>query len=69
VRIQLTVALIAYLLLRIAHAAQCAIESPLEFARLARANLMHRTSIEQLSRPPPPPPPRPICEQLALALA
>ena len=42
VRIQIAVALIAFLLLRMAQAAQTAIASPLAFARLVRANLMHR---------------------------
>jgi Transposase DDE domain/Domain of unknown function (DUF4372) len=68
VRIQLAVALIAYLLLRIAHTAQKAIASPLTFARLVRTNLMHRKAIDQLSQPEPPPL-RPPSDQLALALA
>ena len=41
-RIQIAVALIAFLLLRLAQAAQHAVESPLAFARLVRTNLMHR---------------------------
>jgi hypothetical protein len=53
VRIQIAVALIAYLLLRIAHAAQMAIDSPLSFARLVRANLMHFKSIHDLGPGPP----------------
>jgi hypothetical protein len=55
VRVQIAVALIAYLLLRIAHAAQQAVASPLAFARLVRANLMHFRSIHDLGpqrRPP-----------------
>jgi IS4 transposase len=48
VRIQIAVALIAFLLLRLAHDANKVIESPLAFARLIRANLMHRRSIAQL---------------------
>lgn len=56
VRIQLAVALIAFLLLRLAQETQNAIESPLAFARLVRANLMHRRSINRLGEPPPPPP-------------
>jgi hypothetical protein len=56
VRAQLAVALIAFLLLRIAHASQTTIESPLTFARLARSNLMHFRSIHHLIRPQPPPP-------------
>jgi IS4 transposase len=52
VRIQIAVALIAFLLLRLAQAAQKAIRSPLVFARLVRANLMHRRSIQNLLGPP-----------------
>jgi IS4 transposase len=48
VRLQIAVALIAFVLLRLAQATQDAIESPLTFARLVRANLMHRRSIDQL---------------------
>jgi IS4 transposase len=53
VRIQIAVALIAYLLLRMAHAAQSSVGSLLTFARLVRANLMHLRSIHDLDRPPP----------------
>ena len=53
VRIQIAVALIAYLLLRMAHAAQCRVTSLLTFARLVRVNLMHLRSIHELDRPPP----------------
>jgi IS4 transposase len=48
VRIQIAVALIAFLLLRLAHDANKIVESPLAFARLIRANLMHRRSIAEL---------------------
>lgn len=51
VRIQIAVALIAFLLLRMAHAAQKAVQSPLTFARLIRANLMHRRQIDRLLQP------------------
>ena len=54
VRIQLTVALIAYLLLRIAQAKQRAIQSPLTFARLVRSNLMHYKTLHDLADPEPP---------------
>ena len=54
VRIQIAVALIAFLLLRLAHAAQRAIPSLLGFARLVRANLMHRRPVDRLLDPPPP---------------
>jgi IS4 transposase len=54
VRIQIAVALIAYLLLRMAHAAQKVVASLLAFARLVRANLMHFKSIHDLRAQPPP---------------
>jgi len=53
VRIQIAVALIAFLLLRMAQALQKAIPSPIVFSRLIRANLMHRRSIDDLLKPPP----------------
>jgi hypothetical protein len=53
VRIQIAVALIAYLLLKLAKDAVKIVESPLAFARLVRANLMHRRALDQLLRPPP----------------
>ena len=48
VRLQIAVALIAFVLLRLAQATQDAIKSPLAFARLVRTNLMHRRRIDQL---------------------
>lgn len=48
VRIQIAVALIAFLLLRLVQAAQKSIQSPLAFARLVRVNLMHRRPIDRL---------------------
>ena len=53
VRIQIAVALIAFLLLRLAQATQNDIKSPLAFARLVRTNLMHRRRIDQLLTTPP----------------
>jgi len=53
VRIQIAAALIAYLLLHMARAAQSKVASLLTFARLVRANLMHLRSIHDLDRPPP----------------
>jgi len=53
VRIQIAVALIAFLLLRLAQATQKAIKSPLAFARLVRANLMHRRRLDRLIRSEP----------------
>ena len=52
VRIQITVALIAFLLLRLAHDANKIVQSPLAFARLIRTNLMHRRSIAELLQQP-----------------
>jgi hypothetical protein len=54
VRIQIAVALIVFLLLRMAHTAQSAVTSLLTFTRLVARNLMHRRSIENLLEPPPP---------------
>ena len=64
VRIQIAVALIAFLLLRLAQAAQRTVHSPLAFARLVRANLMHRRRIDRLLQTDLPPPLNP--NQLAL---
>ncbi|MGD9805012.1 MAG: IS4 family transposase, partial [Hyphomicrobiaceae bacterium] len=61
-------ALIAYLLLRIAHAAQRWIASPLELARLVRVNLLHRRSVAEIACPRPPPP-QSQPQQLKLAFA
>jgi hypothetical protein len=52
VAIQIAVALIAFLLLRLAQAAQTAVKTPLAFARLVRANLMHRRRLDRLIEPP-----------------
>jgi IS4 transposase len=54
VRIQIAVALIAFLLLRLAHSTQRTVHSLLGFARLIRANLLHRRPIDRLLDPPPP---------------
>jgi IS4 transposase len=48
VAIQVTVALIAFVLLKLAHAAQGAVESLTQFARLVGAMLMQQTSIDSL---------------------
>ena len=53
VRIQIAVALIAFLLLRLAQATQTAIQSSVVFSRLIRANLMHHRSFDKLLEPPP----------------
>lgn len=59
VRIQIAVALIAFLLLRLAHDANQIVKSPLAFAKLIQANLMHRRQIAELLATPPPPTPTP----------
>jgi len=51
VTIQIAIALIAFLLLRLSQATQDTITSSLAFARLIRANLMHRRRIDQLLEP------------------
>jgi hypothetical protein len=61
VRVQIVVALIAFVLLRLAHDANKIVISPLAFARLIRANLMDRRAIADLlqttsSRRTPEPP-------------
>jgi len=64
VRTQIAVALIAFLLLRLAQTAQRAVTSPLAFARLVRVNLMHRRRLDRLLQTEPPTPFNPA--QLAL---
>jgi hypothetical protein len=51
IRIQITIALIAFLLLRLAHDANKIVSSPLNFARLIRSNLMQRRAIAGLLQP------------------
>jgi Transposase DDE domain/Domain of unknown function (DUF4372) len=55
VRIQIAVALIAFLLLRLAYSAQTTVKSLLAFTRLVRANVMHRRPLDRLLDPPAPP--------------
>jgi len=52
VRIQIAVALIAFVLLRLAHGANAIVKSPLRFAQLIRLNLMHRRPIRAMLDPP-----------------
>ena len=52
VRIQIAVALIAFLLLRLAQQMQTAVKKALTFARLVRANLMHSRGLDELVAPP-----------------
>lgn len=54
IRIQIAVALITFLLLRLAQAAQSVIKQPLLFARLVRHNLMLRKRLDRLIEPEPP---------------
>jgi IS4 transposase len=65
VRIQIAVALIAFLLLRLAQATQKSVKSSIVFARLVRTNLMHCRSIRNLIEPPPIPQDQ---HQISLAL-
>lgn len=51
VKIQIYVALIAFLILRAAHNAQNTIPRPQAFARLIRLNIMHRKPINRLLKP------------------
>jgi hypothetical protein len=66
VRIQIAVALIAFLILRMAQIAAKAVHGPLEFTRLVRTNLMHRRPIDLLLEPLQPIPINP--NQLKLGL-
>jgi hypothetical protein len=54
VRIQIAIALIAFLLLRAAHAVQNSVQSLLTFTRLVANNLMHRRPLDHLLEQPPP---------------
>lgn len=53
VRSQIAVALIAFLLLRMAHKLQTSVVSLLTFTRLVGVNLMHRRRFDRLLEPPP----------------
>ena len=55
VRIQVAVALIAFLLLRLAHAGQTAMTDLLAFVRSVRVHLLHRRDINTLNSPEGPP--------------
>jgi hypothetical protein len=57
VRVQIIAALIAFLLLRLAHEANRIVPGSLAFARLIRANLLHRRPIAELLQAAPPPDP------------
>lgn len=64
VRIQIAVALIAFLLLRMAHGLQNSVTSLLAFTRLIAVNLMHRRPLDRLLEPPP----LPVKDQRQLSL-
>lgn len=66
VRIQIAVAMIAFLLLRLAQVTQAVVHSPLEFARLVRISLMQKRPLDRLLAPPHPIQLNP--NQLSLAL-
>lgn len=55
VRTQIIVALIAFVLLRLAHQAYRTVQGPRRFAQLIRLNLMHRRPIGELLAPQRPP--------------
>jgi hypothetical protein len=67
VRVQIVVALIGFLLLRLAHDANKIMKSPLAFARLIKTNLMQRRAIAELLTPPPAPEPDQPRFEFALA--
>jgi Transposase DDE domain/Domain of unknown function (DUF4372) len=54
IRIQIAVALIAFVLLRLAYATQTAVKSLLAFVRLVKVNLMHKRRIDRLLSSDPP---------------
>jgi len=67
VRIQIAVALIAFLLIRLVQNAIKDPNSPLTFARLIRVNLMHRRAIDRLTEPEPAPAPKHLGQQMLLS--
>jgi len=54
VRMQIAVALITFLLIRLAHTLQTSVKSLLTFTRLIAQNLMHRRRLDRLLDPPQP---------------
>jgi hypothetical protein len=66
VRIQIAVALIVFLVLRLAAETTRSTASLLTFARLVRANLMHLRPLRALDKPPPDPTRNPRQRELAL---
>lgn len=59
VRIQIAVAMIAFVLIRLAHTAQHAVACLTTFARLVAANVLHRLPLDQMKQTKPPPNPGP----------
>jgi len=68
VRIQIAVALIVFLLIKMAHATQRTIPSLTTFARLLRANLMHRKRLDWLRRTGAEPDPVPLQNSRQMAI-
>ncbi len=67
VRIQIAVALIAYLLVRMAYSTQTRVTSLLRFIHLIKSNLLHRRSIHDINRQPQFRPPDPRQKELAMS--
>jgi len=68
VKIQIIVAMIAYLLIKLAKSALPTPLSMTQFSRLIAANLMHRKTLQQMLSPPKPPTPTPINRQTEMEL-
>jgi hypothetical protein len=66
VRIQVAVALIAFLLLRLAKQMQTAPTSPLMYAQVVRTNLMHLRGLTALEKPPERRPRIVLCQGLPI---
>lgn len=60
VRIQIVVAMIAFVLIKLAHMAQSGIDSLTQFGRLIRASILHRRSLDRLGRQRPGAEPVPV---------
>lgn len=68
IRIQITVALITYLLIKMAHAGQSAITELTRFARVVCANVMHRRPLDRLGEPRPDTEPAPVRKHRQMTL-
>jgi hypothetical protein len=60
VRLQVAVALIAFVLIKLAHGTQTAVDSLTRFARLVRATVLHRRPLDRLRPTPGRPEPVPV---------